>query len=101
MTRLTIHLDHTRSRFCPTHRVSVRRSLNTFMKMMKILWKGKEIKPYESFYWAQSKRFFHGTTMDGVGRTVTARNGHCAICELIYEDEQGQESDNDGLLLQE
>lgn len=35
--------------------------------------------------------------MDGVSRTVTARTGHCAICELIYEDEQGQESDNGGV----
>ena len=101
MTRLTIHLDHTRSRFCPTHRVSVRRSLNTFMLMMKILWKGKEIFPYETFYWAQSQAFFRGAIGDGLGRTVTARNGHCAICELIYEDEQGQESDNSGVLLQE
>jgi hypothetical protein len=55
---------------------------------MKIYWKGKEIIPYESFYWAQTAAFFHGTTKDGLSRVVTARNGHLAVCELIYEEDE-------------
>lgn len=77
------------------------RYVNLCILMMRILWKGKEIYPYETFYWAQTEAFFRGAIGDGLGRTVTARPGHCAICELIYEDEQGQESDNGGVLLQE
>ena len=55
---------------------------------MRILWKGKEIKPYETFYWTQTERFFNGTLGDGLGRTITATPGLLAICELIYEDDE-------------
>ena len=68
---------------------------------MKIYYKNKRIWPYETFYWTQTERFFNGTLGDGLGRTITATPGLFAICELIYEDEQGQESDNGGVLLQE
>lgn len=54
---------------------------------MKIYWKNKTIHPYESFYWTQTERFFHGTSGDGVSVTITATPGLFATCELIYEDE--------------
>ena len=59
--------------------------------MMKVYWKGKEIFPYETFYWAQTEPFFRGTLGDGLGRTITGRSGHCAICELVYECEQDEQ----------
>jgi hypothetical protein len=59
--------------------------------MMKIYWKGKRIWPYETFYWTQTERFFHGTTGDGLGRTITATPGLFAICELVYECEQDEQ----------
>lgn len=38
---------------------------------MKMLWKGKVIEPYESFYRNTSERFFRGTVG---GRLVDALN---------------------------
>ena len=56
--------------------------------MMEIYWKGKRIWPYETFYWTQTERFFHGTIGDGLGRTITATPGLFAICELVYVDDE-------------
>lgn len=38
--------------------------------MVEIYWNNKQIIPYESFYWTQTERFFHGTCGDGNSRTV-------------------------------
>ena len=58
--------------------------------MVEIYWNNKQIIPYESFYWTQTERFFHGTCGDGNSRTITAIPGALAICEIIYEDEYEQ-----------
>ena len=55
--------------------------------MLEIYWKNKRIWPYETFYWTQTERFFHGTSGDGLGRTITATPGLFAECELIFVDE--------------
>lgn len=52
---------------------------------MKIMFKGQEVTPYESFYHNQSVRFFKGT-IGGQSRCVTTLD-NLAIVEVVYEED--------------
>lgn len=48
-------------------------------------YKGKEIPPYESFYWNDSEDFFRGFLGGGISRTVKCDDSLAVIVE--YEQE--------------
>ena len=53
------------------------------MKMIK--YKGKEIRPYETFHWNASPSFFRGTLGGGISRTIKCDD---SLAILVIEDEE-------------
>lgn len=48
---------------------------------MKILYKGREIEPYESFYRGDSERFFRGVIGNGISRSVKCDDSLAVLVE--------------------
>ena len=54
---------------------------------MKMIYKGRIIEPYESFYHIDSIQFFRGSLGGGLSRCVKCDDS-LAVMEVIYEDLQ-------------
>jgi hypothetical protein len=57
-----------------------------------ITYKGREIKPYESFYRGDSERFFRGIIGDGVSRSVKCDDSLAVLVEYEEEIQDSSES---------
>lgn len=53
---------------------------------MKIIYKGKEIEPYESFYHNTSDKFFRGQLGGGISRCCKCDDS-LAVIEVVYEED--------------
>lgn len=51
---------------------------------MKIIYKGREIEPYETFHWNASERFFRGQIGGGISRALKCDDSLAILVE--YED---------------
>lgn len=60
---------------------------------MKIIYKGKEIEPYETFHWNASERFFRGQIGCGISRALKCDDSLAILVE--YDREENNICGND------
>jgi hypothetical protein len=67
--------------------------------MQKIIYKGKEIEPYESFYYNATEAFFHGTYGGGISRCVKCDDSLAILVEDERNAEEQKAGTDDGKVL--
>jgi hypothetical protein len=59
--------------------------------------KGREIHPYESFYWNDTERFHRGELGGGIARSVKTDNSLATLVEVENENNPNPPSDEEGV----
>jgi hypothetical protein len=67
--------------------------------MEKIIYKDKEISPYESFYWNTTREFFRGQLGGGISRTVKTDDSLAILVEDERNAEEQKAGTDDGKVL--